>query len=126
DHLAVQSILYTPKNGDVVVIDAFTEYGKPIVKRIIGIEGDILDINAETSKVSINGEVLDEPYVNTLTSQGDKFDYPIVIPYGKIFVMGDNRAESLDSRSLGFIDKRDILGKVLLRLTPLSTAGKIK
>lgn len=127
DHLAVQSSFYTPQNGDVIVIDAYISYGKPLVKRIIGMGGDVIDISKETGLVSVNGKQINEPYTSALTSCGEGMVYPVTVPEGKIFVMGDNRPESLDSRdaSLGFIDKRDILGKVLARITPLNAIGKI-
>lgn len=127
DRIAVQSMLYTPKRGDVVVVDSYSQYGDPIVKRIIAVGGDTLDIHFETGEVILNGEVLEEPYISALTT--NKFDvtFPLVVPDGCVFVMGDNRPGSLDSRSseVGFIDGRDILGKVLLRIAPIKNFGLI-
>ncbi len=66
----VQSMVYTPKPGDVVVIDGYIDYGKPIVKRIIALGGDVVDIDAATNAVSVNGKVLDEPYISAPTTPG--------------------------------------------------------
>ena len=117
DRVAVQSMLYTPQRGDVVVVDGYINYGDPLVKRIIALGGDTVDINFETGAVTLNGAVLEEPYISAPTTTG----------YDVEFLMGDNRPRSLDGRSteVGFIDERDILGKVLLRVFPLSSFGKI-
>ncbi len=128
DRLLIQSMVYTPKPGDVVVIDGYIDYGKPIVKRIIALGGDVVDIDAATNAVSVNGKVLDEPYISAPTTPGTDLQYPVTVPPNKIFVMGDNRPRSGDSRmhDIGFIDTRDILGKVLLRILPFSSAGVIE
>ena len=117
DRVAVQSMLYTPQRGDVVVVDGYINYGDPLVKRIIALGGDTVDINF----------VLEEPYISAPTPTGYDVEFPVTVPEGCVFVMGDNRPRSLDGRSteVGFIDERDILGKVLLRVFPLSSFGKI-
>ncbi len=128
DKILVRSIGYTPKRGDVIVVDGYTEYGEPLVKRIIGLGGDEIDINFETSEVFVNGMLLDEPYVGSTPFRKGDVSFPLTVPQGMAFVMGDNRRESLDSRdtSVGFIDTRDILGKVFFRVLPLSSIGVIK
>lgn len=127
DRVAVQSMLYTPKRGDVVVMDGYINYGDPLVKRIIAVGGDTLDIDFSTGTVTLNGEQLDEPYISAPTTLSYDVDFPVVVPEGYVFVMGDNRPNSLDSRSseVGFIDERDILGKVLLRIFPFDHLGLI-
>ena len=129
DHVLVQTLFYKPKRGDVITTDAWISYAKPLAKRVIATEGDTVLIDSITGTVSINGQVLQEPYLDagTVTLPGD-VAYPLTVPQGKLFVMGDNRSGSLDSRAseVGFIDKRDILGKVLLRIAPFGSAGKIK
>lgn len=127
DHLVVQSTFYTPKAGDVVVIDGYINYGKPLVKRVIACEGDVVDINEQTSQVTVNGQVLEEPYLNNATLPNGDVVFPVTVPKGCVFVMGDNRMHSTDSRSsdIGFIDERDILGKVLYRFFPLDRIGRV-
>lgn len=128
DRVAVQSMLYTPKRGDVVVMDGYIDYGDPLVKRIIAVGGDTLDIDFATGIVTLNGEQLDEPYISAPTKQFYDIAFPVVVPEGYVFVMGDNRPNSLDSRSseVGFIDERDIMGKVLLRIFPFDHFGTIQ
>ena len=98
-----------------------------MVKRIIALGGDTVDIDFETGAVTLNGAVLEEPYISAPTTTGYDVEFPVTVPEGCVFVMGDNRPRSLDGRSteVGFIDERDILGKVLLRVFPLSSFGKI-
>lgn len=126
DQVLVRSFLYTPQRGDVITTDARIDYGKPLVKRVIALGGDTVEIGA-TGEVRVNGTLLVEPYLDAVQTAPGDWDYPIVVPQGKVFAMGDNRPHSLDSRSLaiGLIDEKDILGKVLLRVSPLSSAGKI-
>ncbi len=128
DRVAVQSMLYTPKRGDVVVMDGYINYGDPLVKRIIAVGGDTVDIDFSTGTVMLNGERLDEPYLTSLTKLSYDVVFPVVVPEGTVFVMGDNRPNSLDSRSseVGFIDERDIMGKVLLRIFPFKRFGVIQ
>ncbi len=128
DRVAVQSMLYTPQRGDVVVMDGYINYGDPLVKRIIAVGGDTLDIDFATGTVTRNGEVLDEPYISARTTLSYDVSFPLTVPEGTVFVMGDNRPNSLDSRSseVGLIDERDILGKVLLRIFPLGRFGAIE
>lgn len=128
DRLLIQSTFYTPSRGDVVVIDGYINYGKPLVKRVIAKGGDTVDIDAEKGIVYVNGEALDEPYVAEPTYTLGDVSFPLTIPDGKLFVMGDNRQHSTDSRftSIGLIDERDVLGKVLWRIFPLSSLEKIQ
>ena len=127
DRLIVQSIGYKPQRSDVVVIDGYINYGKPLVKRIIAVGGDVVDIDNATGAVTVNGEVLDEPYINNQTAINGDVTFPCTVPAGCLFVMGDNRQYSSDSRtsSIGFIDERDVLGKVVFRFFPVSQIGGI-
>lgn len=127
DRVAVQSMFYTPERGDVIVIDGYIEYGDPLVKRIIAVGGDTVNIDFASGAVSVNGNVLSEPYISAPTTQNFDVVFPVTVPQGCVFVMGDNRPNSKDSRSteIGFLDARDILGKVLFRVLPLSRAGGI-
>ncbi|MBN2442644.1 MAG: signal peptidase I [Spirochaetales bacterium] len=93
------------------------------IKRIIGSHGDIIDLKYE--KVYLNNKILEEPYVAGITHK-KSLHYPLVIPEGKFFIMGDNRSMSRDSRDIGLIDKNEIIGQALLRIWPLTKIGIIK
>ena len=123
DRLIVSYLFYTPKNGDIVIVDCEDSIlDKVIVKRVIATAGQTVDIDFSTGAVTVDGKVLDEPYINapTLTDEG-AFDFPITVPEGYYFVMGDNRNASSDSRHpyVGFIKKSQIYGKAIIRYAPL-------
>ena len=120
DWLTVSNLNYTPQHGDIVVVAKSEKYKDPIIKRVIGLSGDILDIDFSKGVVYRNGVMLQEDYVNTPTNIQYDIEFPVTVPEGCIFVMGDNRNDSLDSRSsvIGMIDNRNILGKVVIRLFP--------
>ena len=128
DKLVVWGAGYEPQRGDVVIVDSYTAYGKPLVKRVIAKGGDTVSIDYETGTVMVNGEVLQETYIAEPTYLGYDVTFPYTVPEGTVFVMGDNRNASLDSRSsyVGCIDERDILGKVLLCFLPFSDFGVVK
>ncbi len=128
DRVFVQIIGYSPQKGDVIITDSLINFGNPLVKRIIALSGDVVDINADTGEVSVNGEVLNEPYLGSPTLYKGDNEYPFTVPSGKAFIMGDNRQSSSDSRStqIGVIDERDIVGKVLFRIAPINSIGVIK
>lgn len=128
NQLLARSIFYTPQRGDIVVVDGYITYGAPLVKRVIALGGDTVDINFETGEVFINGELITEPYISDLTTRKFDMEFPLVVPEGKVFLMGDNRPSSLDSRStsIGFVDEKDILGKVFIRLLPTSYFGEVE
>ena len=133
DHsiMLVSNLNYDPARGDIVVLRKEGFYGdQPIVKRIIATGGDTVDIDPASGDVIVNGEVLDEPYIaekiNTLEKMGD-IAYPQTVPEGCVFVMGDNRNASTDSRwaALGMVDERYILGHVLNVVYPFSEFGSV-
>ena len=128
DKLIVWAAGYTPQRGDVVIVDSYTAYGKPLVKRVIAKGGDTVSIDYSTGTVEVNGEVLQEDYIAEPTYLGYDVEFPYTVPEGTVFVMGDNRNASLDSRSsyVGCIDEQDILGKVLLCFLPFSDFGVVK
>ncbi|NCC06929.1 MAG: signal peptidase I [Clostridia bacterium] len=125
DRVLERGFLYTPQRGDIVTTDALISHGKPLAKRVIALEGDTVDISGGV--VTVNGETLDESYLkySNITEPID-VEYPVVVPEGKVFLMGDNRENSLDSRAseIGFIDTRDIQGKVIWRVAP--NFGKVE
>jgi len=94
-----------------------------LLKRVIALEGDIIDIRE--GYVYLNGKKLEEDYVNNHTYPRYGLSYPVEVPQGKVFVLGDNREYSLDSRDFGFIDLEQIKGKVVFRVFPFSKFGKI-
>ena len=120
ERLILTDLFYTPERGDIVVINRYTR--EPLIKRIIAVGGDTLAIDGETGEVSVNGEVLDEPYIQG-TTYPLEFASPQTVPEGYVFVMGDNRENSTDSRRLGFISEKDIMGEAVFRIWPLSKFG---
>ena len=108
------------KFGDIIVASPPTYENGPVIKRVIGVEGDEIYIDFEKGLVYVNGEVLDEPYAKTLTNESYDVTFPVKVPEDHIFVLGDNRNGSLDSRStkIGFIHEKYVLGRVLIRIFP--------
>ena len=95
DKLIVWGAGYTPQRGDVVIVDSYTSYGKPLVKRVIAKGGDTVSIDYATGTVAVNGEVLQEDYIAEPTYLGYDVTFPYTVPEGTVFVMGDNRNQSL-------------------------------
>lgn len=128
DQLLARSFLYTPEQGDIVVVDGYTKFGAPLVKRVVAVGGDEVDINFETGDVFVNGDKLFEPYISAPTTRAFDVKFPVVVPEGHVFLMGDNRPYSKDSRDseIGMIDRRDILGKAIFRILPANKFGGIK
>ncbi len=127
DMLLLRSIGYTPEQGDIVVLTKdFSHYtDQPIVKRVIAVGGQTVRIDYEESKVYVDGVALDEPYINESTmlqpSPGSALTIQeMTVPEGSVFVLGDNRNNSSDSRhvELGAIDNRYILGNAIMILLP--------
>lgn len=120
DWVAVSGISMNIERGDIVIITQPWERNVPIVKRVIAKGGDTVDIDFVLGEVYVNGEKLDEPYIDEPTTLMYDVDFPLTVPEGMVFVMGDNRGDSLDSRSskIGCIDERYILGKVMIRIYP--------
>lgn len=129
DYLIINRMAYKVgeiKLGDIIVFTTKLkqENGeeKDLVKRVIAVEGDELKI--EDSKIYVNDVLIEEPYINDEYTEGV---IDITIPEQKVFVMGDNREESLDSRyeEVGLVDENNIMGKVAIRLFPLNKIGKL-
>ena len=129
DMLLLQSIGYTPKQGDVVVLTKeFDAADGPIVKRVIATGGQHVVIDYAAGTVTVDGKVLDEPYINEPMNlpMGESIT-DVVVPEGSIFVMGDNRNHSSDSRdvTLGTVDERYVLGRAIWVLLPFQNFGAI-
>lgn len=109
------------EHGDIIIITQPNDRNEPLVKRIIAKGGETIDINFDTHEVKVNGVVLDEPYIKSPTALSYDVEFPYTVPEGCVFAMGDNRNDSLDSRSsrIGPIDERYILGKCIFRIAPI-------
>ena len=110
-----------PEYGDIIVLSTESfDNGTPIVKRVIATEGQTVDIDFEAGIVYVDGVALDEPYTHTPPNTSGGTQFPLTVEAGCIFVLGDNRNESRDSRypEIGQVDKREVLGKAILLLMP--------
>ena len=135
DRLVLQTAFYTPDRGDIVVIYQENEPEKPLIKRVIALEGDSLRLDVEKNEVHLkkagqnNWVLLDESaYVNYPLAWGvggNRGVSEVEVPAGHIFVMGDHRNNSNDSRYLGCISVEDVVGRALLRVYPMKDFGLI-
>ena len=110
-----------PEPGDIVVISKESfDNGAPIVKRVIATEGQTVDIDFEEGIVYVDGDPLEEPYTYTPTNNGGGVEFPLTVYEGFVFVLGDNRNGSRDSRypEIGLIDEREIIGKAIFLMLP--------
>lgn len=134
------SMLPTLTDGDWLLLSAFdadlergeivvstqpnrTSSGEPVIKRVIATAGQTVDIDFAMGTVTVDGTVLNEPYIKDLTHRSFDVDFPLIVPDGTVFVMGDNRNDSLDSRTtrVGFINENYILGSVKMRIFPFES-----
>lgn len=124
DRLFISELVYTPKSGDIVIISREQTKEEPLVKRVIAVEGDEVNIDFAEHTVTVNGEPLSQDYevMAPISRHGD-VEFPVTVPPDCVFVLGDNRNNSRDSRysDIGFIDIDRILGKAVLRIYPFST-----
>ena len=119
--LVLNSMLYDDyKYGDIVVLRKSSFLSEPIVKRVIATEGQTVDIDFSTGSVYVDGVLMKEDYINELTFTEEGTEFPLTVPEGSIFVMGDNRNHSNDSRDsrLGTVDSRYVIGKAVVLAFP--------
>ena len=119
--LVLNSMFYNDyQYGDIVVLTKEGFFGAPIVKRVIAVGGQTVDIDFTSGSVYVDGKLLKEDYINELTFTSEGMKFPLTVPEGSIFVMGDNRNHSDDSRNdkLGTVDTRYVIGKAFVLAFP--------
>jgi signal peptidase I len=138
DKVIITNLGYEPKQGDIVVISRNAENSieaqnlsnEPIIKRVIAVGGQTVNIDFEQGIVYVDGVALEEDYILAPTVDRGDVQFPLYIPEGSIFVLGDNRPESLDSRYSqigvgGIIDERYVLGHAVFRIFPFNKIGRL-
>ena len=117
-----------PKRGDVIVFKAPPDYNDEFIKRVIGVPGD--EVRVQEGKIYVNGQELKEDYIpESTTTKSSRFateGKALVVPEDSLFVLGDNRDHSLDSRSFGFIEDQFISGRAWLVYWPVAIAGVVE
>lgn len=129
ERLIISKLFYEPKPGDVIVIANSADKldHKNLIKRIVAVGGQTIDINFESGDVEVDGAILDEPYILEKTYLEEGMEFPLKVPEGRVFAMGDNRNNSRDSRStdVGTISEEEIVGRCLFRFFPFNRFGKV-
>ncbi len=118
DRLVITAFCLEPEQGDIIVSTQPNAFGNAVIKRVIATENQTVDIDFSTGYVFVDGVLLEEPYINNLTLNSDEVQFPVTVPPNHVFVMGDNRQGSTDSRSgkIGFIREEYIFGVAKLKL----------
>lgn len=130
DRLILRSAFYTPDYGDIIVIYRADD-PEPLIKRVIAMEGDTIRLDLEKNEVYLNGELLEEPYIDYPLRRGIEWDEDgdneVTVPEGKLFVLGDHRNNSKDSRdeAVMFVDANNVMGEAVFRLFPFDRFGPL-
>lgn len=125
--MLVSALGYEQEHGDIIVLHS--DFHGPIVKRVIATEGDVVDIDFDNAQVYLNGKALDEPYLDDFDYYDyEGIDFPQTVPEDCVFVLGDNRTGSTDSRSplIGMVHDDVVIGKVYFSIFPLDSFGAVK
>jgi len=138
DRLIMTPVVFNIENEDIIVISrnamndvnadlTDTRAYNPIIKRVIATAGQTVDIDFDSGDVYVDGYVIDEPYISGRTLRNFGTEFPLIVEEGTVFVLGDNRDSSLDSRDLniGLVDTRLVLGRVRFRIFPFEGFGGI-
>ena len=127
ERLVVTKLMYTPSQGDIIILDPPAHQQGPYVKRIMAVEGQTIDIDYNNGKIYVDGVELQEDYIKERISSRGNIALPMKVPENTAFVLGDNRNNSRDSRykDIGVIPYENIIGKVTVRIWPLDRLGSV-
>lgn len=129
DVLYVNRFMYEPEVGDIIVFKPKNSPETPYVKRVIALEGQVVEFDYDTGSVTVDGEVYDEDYILEPIDalHFGNMTYPFTVPEDHVFAMGDNRNNSSDSRltSVGAVSEESIIGKAIFRIFPLGQFGSL-
>lgn len=134
DRVIISHLNYKPENDDIVVVNS-SVLQKTLIKRVIGVAGDTVRIDYSKNKVYVNDKEISNEHIDSTMLDKGMFDpsykvsdgvYEYHVPQDSIFVMGDNRNNSTDSRTIGFISNDDVMGHVIFRLYPFKKFGSVK
>lgn len=127
DVLYANRFMYKPAVGDIIIFRPPNSPKTPYIKRVIAVGGQTVEVNGQEHTVTVDGKVLDEEYIAAPLESSGTMEYPCTVPEGYIFVMGDNRNNSRDSRdaTVGLIPLGNVIGKAEFRLLPFADFGSL-